>query len=144
MGVHKISSFVRLSVYHLQVHLLFFRALCLSAPIIPSLFSHFLTVCLHICLSLYSSLSLLSVMSLLQRQKTDHPPHHDSITESTSSSIFLFSPLNVHLLKHHFSDSCLIRFQEAAQERRQSSLWLPFLRAPAKWWEQCGQWVRLL
>lgn len=46
MGVHKISSFVRLSVYHLQVHLLFFRALCLSASIIPSLFSHFLTVCL--------------------------------------------------------------------------------------------------
>lgn len=111
MGVHKISSFVRLSVYHLQVHLLFFQALCLSAPIIPSLFSHFLTVCLHICLSLYSSLSLLSVMSLLQRQKMDHPPHHDSITESTSSSIFLSSPLNVHLLKHNFSDSCLIRFQ---------------------------------
>lgn len=128
MGVHKISSFVRLSVYHLQVHLLFFRALS-HCPCSPT---SSLSVCLHICLSLYSSQSLLSVTSLPQRQKTDHPPHHDSITESTSSSIFLFSPLNVHLLKHNFSDSCLIRFQEAAQEWRQSSLWLPFLRAPAK------------
>lgn len=100
-----------------------------SSSLTLPLFSGCLSVCLHICPSLCSSCSLLSVMSLQQQQKTQHPPDHDSITDIL---LHIFFPTFKFTLNSRclwflpdYYLRCCARGQEPAGKTGRA-LWLPF------------------
>lgn len=144
MREQKISSFVRRTVYHLQVHLLFFPVLSRC----PCSLAACLFVCLHICLSLCSSCSLLSVMSPQPQQKTQHPPDHDSIADILLHIAFLAfkCALNKSRCRWFLPDFISApALEDRNQAVKQAELAVcHFPRAPGKWWEQGGHWVRFL
>lgn len=110
-------------MYHLQVHLLFFFFRFSHAVLVL-----WLPVCWSACISACPWVPAAPSYPSCLRSNSRRQNTHLITTQSlTSSPIFLFSPLNVHLINHNVSDFWVILFQlllgrtATRRESRQSS-----------------------